>query len=135
MAEPSDRGPCPQGGGTSGDCATGHSFFGRVANAPLHTHSASGIIHIEADRRGTYTLGQFFDEWGVRLDARCVGAYCGSLHVFVDGRRRAGDPRRIVLTNHQEIALVAGRGRPPSRYTGGWPGGGCGGAGEPSCLP
>jgi hypothetical protein len=135
MAEPADRGPCPAGNGTTGDCATGESFFGQVANSPLHTHSSSGLIHIEADRRHRFTLGEFFDEWGVRLGARCVGGYCGSLRAFVDGRRRAGNPRTIALTNHQEIALVSGSGRAPKRYSGGWPGGGCGGAGEPSCVP
>jgi hypothetical protein len=143
IAEPADTGPCPPLGGKRGDCATGHVYFGQVANAPLHTHSASGLIHIEADRRGRYTLGQFFDEWGVRLDARCVGGYCTSgkkeLRVFVDGRRRRGDPRAIVLGNHQELAVVYGGSgafrRVPRSYAGGWPGGGCGGPGERSCLP
>jgi hypothetical protein len=135
MAEPADRGPCPSGLGTSGDCATGESFFGQVANSPLHTHSSSGVLHIESDRRHRFTLGEFFDEWRVRLDGRCIGAYCGKLRVFVDGRRRSGDPRRIVLGNHQEIAVVFGRGHVPTRYTGGWPGGGCGGYRERSCVP
>jgi hypothetical protein len=135
MAEPADRGPCPPGNGTSGDCATGESFFGQVANSPLHTHSRSGLIHIESDRRRTFSLGEFFDEWGVRLDARCIGGHCGRLRAFVDGRRHTGDPRRIVLTNHQEIALVSGSGRAPRSYAGIWPGGGCGGSGEPSCVP
>ena len=138
IAEPVDNGPCPPLGGKNGDCATGHGFFGRVANSPLHTHSASGIIHVEADRPGAYTLGQFFDEWGVRLDRSCVGGYCAGagkeLRVYVDGRRLAGDPRRIVLTNRQEIAVVFGSGRVPSTYSGGWPGPGCGGPGERSCV-
>jgi hypothetical protein len=137
MAEPADRGPCPSGNGTSGDCATGESFFGQVANSPLHTHSSSGLIHIESDRRHRFTLGEFFDEWGVRFDASCLGGYCSGggqeLRVFVDGRRRSGDPRSIVLTNHQEIAVVFGSGHAPRRYTGVWPGGGCGGYREPSC--
>ena len=76
LAEPLDGGPCPQGPGSSGDCATGESFFAQVANAPLHTHASSGLIHIESDRRDAYTLGQVFDEWGVRFDRSCVGGYC-----------------------------------------------------------
>jgi hypothetical protein len=128
----------PAGVGLAAPVDTGHGVFGLVANSPLHTHAADGMIHIEADRPGSYTLGQFFDEWGVRLDRSCLGAYCsgngGELRVYVDGRRRVGDPRRIVLTNHQEIAVVFGRGPVPSPYTGAWPGGGCGGAGEPSCV-
>jgi len=128
----------PAGVGIAEPVDTGHGFFGLVANSPLHTHGADGIIHVEADRAGVYTLGQFFDEWGVRLDRSCVGAYCSGvgkqLRVYVDGRRRTGDPRRIVLTNRQEIAVVFGPGRVPTDYKGAWPGAGCGGAGERSCL-
>jgi hypothetical protein len=143
MAEPVDRGPCPAAPVQSGDCATHHSFFGQVTNSPLHTHSESGLIHIESDRQHTYTLGEFFDEWGVRFDSDCLGGYCSGggseLRVFVNGRRQSGDPRGIVLTNHQEIAVIFGsRGTfrsVPSTYKGGWPGRGCGGAGERSCQP
>ncbi len=138
MAAPVDRGSCQP---PVGDCATGHFFTADVANSPLHTHSASGLIHIEPDRRGTYTLGQFFAEWGVRLNASCVGGYCAGngkeLRVFVDGHRMPGDPRRIVLTNRQEIAIVFGGPGDfrsvPSKYSGGWPGLGCGGVGEFKC--
>ena len=126
---------------TGGDCATGHFFTAEVANSPLHTHSASGLIHIEPDRRGRFTLGEFFDEWGVRLDSTCIGGYCNGggkeLRVFVDGRRVSGDPRRIALTNRQEIAVVFGGpgefGSVPATFTGGWPGLGCGGVGELKC--
>ncbi|HZO96410.1 MAG TPA: hypothetical protein VFB42_03470 [Gaiellaceae bacterium] len=143
LAEPVDRGPCPKGTPPRGDCATGHGLFAEVANSPVHTHSASGLVHIESDRRDAFTLGQLFDLWGVRLDARCVGGYCtgggNRLGVFVGGRRVTGDPRAVVLGDHQEIAVVfGGRGAfrsVPAAYTGGWPGAGCGGAGERSCLP
>ena len=101
LAEPVDGGLCPQGPRSSGDCATGESFFAQVANAPLHTHASSGLIHIESDRRGAYTLGQVFDEWGVRFDRSCVGGYCTGggkqLRVYVNGRRVTGDPRAVVL--------------------------------------
>src|SRR5438128_3178687 len=33
----------------------------------LHTHDATGLIHVEAGAGGTYTLGQFFTVWGQRL--------------------------------------------------------------------
>jgi len=143
LAEPTSTGPCPRSLPRSGDCAAGNFFVAAVANSPLHTHSASGLIHVESDRPATFRLGQFFDEWGVRLDATCLGGYCdgpaGRLRVYVDGRRAAGDPRRIVLRNHQEIAVVFGSARDfaraPKRFAGGWPGNGCGGRGELSCLP
>ncbi|HUY71905.1 MAG TPA: hypothetical protein VMV08_06650 [Gaiellaceae bacterium] len=143
LAEPLNSGPCPHGAPPQGDCAT-HTFFaGQVANSPIHTHTTSGIIHVESDRPGTFTLGQFFDEWGVRFSSSCLGGYCAGtgeeLRVYVDGKRISSDPRGIVLTNHLEIAVVFGApadfGSVPSTYTGGWPGGGCGGLGEPKCLP
>ena len=138
LAEPVDRGSCKP---PVGDCATGDFFTADVANSPIHTHSASGLIHIEPDRPGTYTLGEFFDEWGVRLNSSCIGGYCtGSgkeLRVFVDGHRVSGDPRKIVLTNRQEIAVVYGGtgdfSSVPSTFKGGWPGLGCGGVGEFRC--
>jgi hypothetical protein len=140
LAEPMDTGPCPNGPAPTGDCRTGHIVVAQVANSPLHTHSTSGLIHIEPDRRGTYTLGQFFDEWGVRLTSTCVSGYCAGggkeLRAFVDGKR-VRDPRAIVLTNRQEIAVVFGGpgafASVPSTYKGGWPGLGCGGPGEFSC--
>jgi len=143
IADPIDGGPCPTQPSPEGDCRTGHVVVPGVAFSPLHTHSTSGLIHIESDRPGSFTLGQFFTEWGVRLSRSCVGGYCAGhgdeLRVYVDGRLDLGDPRRIVLGNHQEIAVVYGDraevGSAPTTYRGGWPGLGCGGSGEPSCLP
>ena len=143
--QPVDRGPgpCPPPpeNRAIGDCAPGHFFAPKVAISPLHPHTTSGIIHIESDRPGTFTLGQFFDEWGVHFNARCVGGYCTGndkeLRVFVGGKRVSGDPRRVVLRNRQEIAVVFG-GRSdfrsvPSTYTKRWPAG-CGGPAEPPCI-
>ena len=59
-----------------------------------------------------YSLGQFFAVWGVRLDARCIGGRCAGdgkqLRVWVDGEPLEGDPTRIVLADHQEIAIAYG---------------------------
>jgi hypothetical protein len=86
--------------------------YQRQRISPLHTHDATGIIHIEAAAPATFTLGQFFTEWGVRLDASCVGGYCNSatqpVRVYVNGKPAAGDPRAIALTAHEEIAIVIG---------------------------
>jgi hypothetical protein len=140
LAEPVDGGPCPDPK-ASGDCATGETIFAAVANSPLHTHASSGLVHVESDRRVPFTLGQVFDEWGVRFDRECLGAYCARgaerLRVYVNGRRVTGDPRKLELRDRQEIAVVYGGdlGSVPSRYAGRWPGPGCGGPGEKSCLP
>jgi len=80
--------------------------------SPLHTHDRTGVIHVESDKVQDFTLGQFFDVWGVRLTKDCLGGYCvkGSekLLVFSNGKPVAGDPRRLVLSAHQEIAIVYG---------------------------
>ncbi len=141
LAEPTNNGPCKPPTPAVSECSSGDYFTAFVANSPLHTHSTSGIIHIEADRPGEYTLGQFFDEWGVRFSASCLGGYCAGrgkeLAVFVDGHRVDDRFRRVVLRNRQEIAVVFGQRsdlrRVPSRYPGVWPGLGCGGAGEIRC--
>ena len=81
--------------------------------APLHTHDDSGIIHVESPIREPFTLGQFFDVWGVRLTDTCVGSYCAhdslALRAFINGRVAMGDPRDIVLAPHQEIVIAYGR--------------------------
>ncbi len=79
--------------------------------SPLHTHDATGVIHIESADQRRFTLGQFFTEWGVRLGEGCVGSYCApqtSLHVYVDGQETTTDPTQIELKAHDEIAMVIG---------------------------
>jgi hypothetical protein len=79
--------------------------------APLHTHDASGIVHVEASRRFPFTLGEFFTVWGVRFTDRRLGAYA-SPRVYVNGRRVA-DPVRHVLRAHDRIVVGAG---PPGSF-------------------
>jgi hypothetical protein len=80
--------------------------------AALHTHDTTGIMHVESPTVVSYTLGQFFAVWGVRLDGHCVGDLCAGgskrLQVWVDGKPVAGDPTRIILAEHQEIVLAYG---------------------------
>jgi hypothetical protein len=93
--------------------------------SPIHTHDSSGVIHVESPFVRKFTLGELFGVWGVRFTRRCLGGYCAghgkSLRVYVNGRREQGDPRRIPLTAHEEIAVAFGapaeQPRPiPSRY-------------------
>jgi hypothetical protein len=80
--------------------------------SPVHTHDTSGITHVESPTVQTFTLGQFFDIWGVRFSATCIGAYCAdetnTLAVYVDGTKYEGDPRQIELTQHPEIVITYG---------------------------
>ncbi|MCL6594365.1 MAG: hypothetical protein K6T31_10345 [Alicyclobacillus sp.] len=74
----------------------------------LHTHDASGILHVEAPRQESFTLGQFFDIWGEPLSRTQVAQFSGPVRVYVGGRLYAGDPRSILLTAHQQIVLEVG---------------------------
>jgi len=81
--------------------------------SPLHTHDATGVIHVESSEPRTFTLGEFFDVWGVRLTQSCLGAYCdgdeGTLRVFVNGEPIDGSIRILPLRNQTEIVLTFGR--------------------------
>ncbi len=78
----------------------------------VHTHDATGIIHIESPDNQTFTLGQFFDIWGVQFSATTLGGYVAdstnTLKVYVNGKEVTGDPRAVVLSPHQEIVVVFG---------------------------
>lgn len=81
----------------------------------LHTHAADGIIHIESPTRRTYTLGQFFDEWGQALGVDQVGPATGAVTAFYDGNVYQGNPRTIPLGAHTQIQLDVGPRRWPQR--------------------
>jgi hypothetical protein len=78
----------------------------------IHIHDTTGIIHVESPTIQTFTLGQFFDIWGVRFSRACIGGYCTSstnvLHVYVNAIQYTGNPRDIVLAPHQEIFVYYG---------------------------
>jgi hypothetical protein len=74
----------------------------------LHTHAADGIIHIESPVHRTYTLGNFFDEWGVPLGPGQVGPATGHVTAIYNGQVYQGNPRDIPLNAHAQIQLEVG---------------------------
>lgn len=83
------------------------------AESPLHTHDDTGAVHLEsADPNSTFTLGEFFDVWGLKLTPACIGGYCDAgdktLSVFVNGRPYDGDPRTLQLKDREEVVLAYG---------------------------
>jgi hypothetical protein len=74
----------------------------------LHTHAADGIIHIESPVQRTFTLGEFFDEWGEPLGPAQVGPAAGRVVALYDGQVYRGNPRDIPLTAHAQIQLEVG---------------------------
>ena len=78
----------------------------------LHTHDASGLIHIEAPSPVEFRLGQFFAVWGEPLsESRLLDAApeAGlSVHTLVDDNVYEGDPADVPLTDGAVIVLQYG---------------------------
>ena len=92
--------------------------------SPLHTHDATGVIHIESPVKRQFSLGELFSEWEVSLSTDNIGALRATdgknLRVFVNGTEKTGNPAAITFGPHDEIAVVYGTPRPgetiPSKY-------------------
>jgi hypothetical protein len=80
--------------------------------SPLHTHDPTGVVHVESPTEREFTLGQFMAVWGVRFTPRCLGAACTKgprrVRVYANGALVHGDPRRLALAEHEEIAVTFG---------------------------
>ncbi len=77
----------------------------------LHTHDASGTIHIESPTVKNYTLGQFIDIWNAT--ARYASSFdpsslsnAASLTVYVNGNVYNGNYRNITLLDKEQIKMV-----------------------------
>lgn len=79
--------------------------------SPLHTHTADGIVHVEAVVKSEIKLSQFFAEWNVPL---------GGAAVYEDGKPVADGPN-LVLHDFQAIAVVWGA--PPDHIPDRYPSG------------
>lgn len=90
----------------------------------IHTHDASGIIHLEAFSSAPlssslFTLKNALDVWGISVGPDSVGPFSGKVRTFVAtvplGTTKAsgyaeyaGDPNAIPLHSHEAIWLEAG---------------------------
>jgi hypothetical protein len=83
----------------------------------LHTHDATGIMHIESPDTRTYTLGQFFDVWHQPLSNTAADGLHGKLKVFIGNRAYSGNPRDIVLKPHELITIEQGKVVEPPPFT------------------
>jgi hypothetical protein len=88
----------------------------------VHTHTPDGIIHIEAPKDRTFTLGDFFKVWGQPLsktEAATAHAKKGDvLKVWVDGKPYQGNPTNIRLVAHADIVIESGPPfSKPARFT------------------
>jgi hypothetical protein len=83
--------------------------------APIHTHDATGIIHLESEKEYPFTIGQVFDIWGVRFTGNQIGGYTAGngnvLQVYVNGKQ-VSDPVNYKLKAHDIV--IVGYGKPGS---------------------
>ena len=95
--------------------------------APLHTHDASGIIHLEANQVYPFTLGQVFRIWGVKFTDTQLGSDVAKganvLAAYANGQRIA-DPVNYKMKPHDLIVVGYGKaGSFPTSYKASFPSG------------
>jgi hypothetical protein len=80
--------------------------------AALHTRDFEGTIHVASPVARQYTLGHFFDVWGLRFGRGCIGPYCSdeanTLQVLADRQPVTGDPRALELRDGQQVTVSFG---------------------------
>jgi hypothetical protein len=96
----------PWGVDPDGFVSTGSCF------AWIHTHDATGVVHIVGPEEKTYTLGQLFSVWGHPLASDAAFNFKGPVAVLVNGVRTDGDPREVQLANFFNIVVEIGN--PPA---------------------
>jgi hypothetical protein len=80
----------------------------------LHTHANDGILHVESpSSTETFTLGQFFAEWGIPLSSTQIGSVTGKQTVFftAPGKKVGiykGNPANLPLGSHYQIQINVG---------------------------
>lgn len=80
----------------------------------LHTHDASGIVHVEAPAKKDFNLGQFVDIWNQTYTPSkpMFESVAGKpITAYVNGTQ-VPDYRNISLDSREEIVLVFGK--PPA---------------------
>lgn len=90
-----------------------------IGELALHTHTPDGVVHIEADEPFPFTLGQFFDVWGVKLTDSQIGPFKNrgddQVRAFVNGNPLP-DPRMHEIADGDNIVVGFGKaGSFPSR--------------------
>jgi glucose uptake protein GlcU len=89
----------PQNVGIDPSLWKDHSLdqYGMIGMAPLHTHTADGMIHVESTVVRNYTLGEFLDIWGLDLKGK-------SISVTVNGEQ-VSDYRNHIFKDEESIIM------------------------------
>jgi sulfur carrier protein ThiS len=100
MVVPSHIGMAMAGTGEDPLLYGNHSLdkYGMAGMSPLHTHDATGLIHVESNAAKNFTLGEFLDVWqGLDINGKTVIA-------TVDGKP-VPDFRDVLLKDGEKIEL------------------------------
>jgi len=80
--------------------------YGEGGLSPLHTHDASGTIHVEANTsHHDFTLHEFLAIWGQPSDGSTINGKA-VVSLTVDGQAQASATQDIVLKDNQQIKMV-----------------------------
>ncbi len=74
---------------------------------PIHTHDATGELHVEGQCKRDFTLGDFFVIWDKRFDSNCIFEHCtdkGKLKMSVNGKENF-DFDKLALKDHDKILI------------------------------
>ena len=93
----------PWGENPPGFIATGGCF------AWIHTHDATGVIHVFTQVGKSDTLGQVFSVWGQPLSTDGALGFRGKIAIVVNGQATDGGPRSVPLKNLENIVLELGK--------------------------
>ena len=75
---------------------------------PVHTHDATGEIHMEGKCPREYSLGEFFELWGRTFDKECIFDRCttnGTLTMSVNGKENA-EFQNYIMHDKDEILIT-----------------------------
>jgi hypothetical protein len=93
----------------------GRDRFGRITAArcrgAVWTTDPTGVVHFE----GARTLAGLFSAWGRWLRPGRLFSFRGQVRLYRNGVRIAGDPRRVLLRDRDQLVLQVGRYIPPHR--------------------
>ena len=77
---------------------------------PLHTHDATGLIHMEYPKPVTFYLGEFFDLMGVIFDDKQIGALKNmdgyKILIKKNGKTINSNYRLIPLRDLEKIEII-----------------------------
>lgn len=77
----------------------------------LHTHDATGVVHVETSVQKSFTFGQFFTVWGQSISSGNVGDITGTVKFYVIDNGTVTPtttPADVEIAEHRELAIVIG---------------------------